>query len=136
MENEPPFNPAEYTNRNEASESDWANLIAKSQVLLERVNAVASNRSSYSHITRNLMLAAEPSILSALKGDQVIYDQAVENLDLLERYFEIIDNNPEVAEREKNERQGMFPEIYQSGIIDSNKVVVEIENKLKGESHD
>lgn len=133
MENESGYNPEDMPSTQEQKEPmDWDALIARSHSLMDRVTATPPSRCSYSHVTRNLILAAEPSILNTLRGDQMIYDQAKENLDLLEKYFEMIDTNPELAEKEMNERQGMFPDIYESGMVDSNKVVLEIEKRLKG----
>jgi hypothetical protein len=115
----------------EFSPEQWEALKMEAGRIIENALALRSPESSDSlrHIVGNLsnvrMLIEDGEGLSA-----AVFARVETNVDYLKRYLALLEDHPDFAQKEKEAKEGAFPDLIASG-IGARQLVEAYEQKLK-----
>jgi hypothetical protein len=123
--------------KRETSEADWQSLKQGALYWIERVakeeEGDGASR-SYNHILNNLCLGLTLAIETAdnpAKRNDERYYRAIKTIDYIKRYFKLLEDFPDFAEKELKPGGGYFPEMMNQ-LAGTREFIDAYEEKLRG----
>ena len=121
--------------KKEISDAEWEQLKKDAEYYRGLIREKTKNASrSANHILRNLSFHFHPDLIkdAESKGDRVeIYKTATEGINYVKRYFKLLEDFPEFAEKELKPGGGYFSELMNT-LAGNKEFVNEYEKKLRG----
>jgi hypothetical protein len=123
--------------KREISEADWQALKQEALHWVERVTKGEEGDGasrSYDHILNNLCLGLTLAIETAdnpAKRTDERYDMATKTIDYIRRYFQLLEDFPDFAEKELKPGGGYFPEMMNQ-LARTREFIDAYEERLRG----